>query len=200
MGDRQVTKRQEQALETKTRLYNAAIALMERKGFENITIAEISRAAGVSVGAFYHYFKSKNDLLAEIFFRADDYFSTQVAPNLIGKPAPELILEYFDHYAQFNIASGVEMVQQLFNPKIKFFVKEGRPMVLILQDLIRTGQERGEIRMDMSPEEAAWLLLTMARGVVFDWALRDGNYDLRAMMRVCIGRLVSTLTPRETSS
>ncbi len=193
MADRPLTRRQEQALETRNRIYDAAVALMERKGFDNITVAEISRAAGVSVGAFYHHFESKNDILAEIFFRADEYFSTQVAPNLGEKPTSELILEYFDHYARFNIASGVEMVQQLFNPRIKFFIKEDRPMLTILQDLIRKGQKRGEIRADMSAEEIVWFLFVMARGVVFDWALRDGGYDLRAAMRSCMERLVAVL-------
>src|SRR5512146_3299116 len=46
--------RQEKAHETKNRIYTAAIELMDRKGFENVTVADISKKAGVSVGAFYH--------------------------------------------------------------------------------------------------------------------------------------------------
>ncbi len=195
MTSKPLTRRQEQARETRNRIYNAAVELMERKGFDNITIAEISRAAGVSVGAFYHYFESKNDILAEIFRRADEYFATEVVPNLGEEPVPEQILKYFDHYARFNIASGVEMVRQLFNPKVKFFTRQDRPMLSLLRDLVRKGQERGEIRGDVSPEEVVRLLFMMARGVVFDWGLHEGSYDLEAMMRVCIGRLVSTLRP-----
>jgi len=193
MTDKPLTKRQEQALETKNRIYDAAIDLMDRKGFENITIADISEKAGVSVGAFYHYFESKNDILAEIFRQADEYFSTQVASGLKKESTPEQIVEYFDHYARFNMASGVEMTQQLFNPKIKFFIKEGRPMLTILQDLVRRGQENGEIRADANPEELARFLFVMARGVVFEWSLYDGGYDLEATMHKYIERLVSTL-------
>jgi TetR/AcrR family fatty acid metabolism transcriptional regulator len=193
MAGRPLTKRQEQALETKDRIYTAAIDLMDRKGFENITIAEISEKAGVSVGAFYHYFESKNDILAEIFHQADEYFSTQVAPGLKEKRIPEQIVEYFDHYARFNVASGVEMTQQLFNPKIKFFIQEGRPMLTILQELIHRGQEKGEIRANRSPEEIVRMLFIMARGVVFEWSLYDGSYDLEATMHGYIESLVSTL-------
>jgi AcrR family transcriptional regulator len=114
-NDKSITKRQEQALETKERIYSAAIDLMHREGFENITIADISKKAGVSVGAFYHYFTSKNDILAEIFYEVDEYFSTQVKSGLIKGSIPEKIVEYFDHYAKFNVSSGVEMTQQLFN-------------------------------------------------------------------------------------
>ncbi len=193
MAEKPLTRRQEQALETRNRIYNAAVELMERKGFDNITIAEISRAAGVSIGAFYHYFESKNDILAEIFYRADEYFSTQVAPRLGEKPVPEQILEFFDHYARFNVASGVAMVRQLFNPRVRFFAWEDRPMLALLRELIRKGQERGEIRADMSPEEMVRFLFVVARGVVFDWGLREGSYDLEAMMRRYMERIVATL-------
>jgi TetR/AcrR family fatty acid metabolism transcriptional regulator len=193
MTKRTTTKRQEQARETKNRIYTSAIELMEKEGFDNITIADISQKAGVSVGAFYHYFDSKNDILAEIFNRADEYFSTQVVNSLSQASIPEQILEYFDHYAKFNITSGVETTQQLFNPKIKFFIKEGRPMLEILQGLILEGQKENEIRRDVDAKELARYLFVMARGVVFEWSLYDGNYDLEDKMHKYMERLVSTI-------
>lgn len=190
------TKRQDQARETKNRIYTSAIELMEQKGFDNITIADISEKAGVSVGAFYHYFSSKNDILAEIFHRADEYFASQVADFLSKASTPEQIVDFFDHYARFNIASGVETTQQLFSPKIKFFIKEGRPMLEILHDLICKGQEKKEIRGDIDAKELVRYLFVMARGVVFEWSLYDGNYDLEAKMHKYIENLVSTIEAR----
>jgi len=187
------TKRQEQARETKNRIYASAIELMELEGFDNITIADISEKAGVSVGAFYHYFSSKNDILAEIFHRADEYFSTRVVNSLSQESIPKQIVEYFDHYAKFNLMSGVETTQQLFNPKIKFFIKEGRPMIEILHDLILKGQKKNEIRGDIVAEELVSYLFVMARGVVFEWSLYDGDYDLEAMMHKYMEKLVSTI-------
>jgi AcrR family transcriptional regulator len=187
------SKRQEQAQETRNRIYASAIELMERKGFENITIADISEKAGVSVGAFYHYFDSKNDILAEIFHRADEYFATQVVTSFSKASIPEQIVEYFDHYAKFNVASGVETTQQLFNPKIKFFIEEGRPMLEILQDLIHKGQGRKEIREDVDAMELVRYLFVMARGVVFEWSLYDGGYDLETTMHRYMENLVTTI-------
>lgn len=193
MAKKPLTKRQVKAVETKNRIYNAAIDLMDRKGFEKLTIVDISKKAGVSVGAFYHYFKSKNDILAEIFRKADEYFSTQVISSLNKKSIPDQIIEYFDYYAKFNVSSGVEMTQQLFNPKIKFFIKKDRPMLTILQDLIRKGQEKKEIRADIGLEELTRFLFVLARGVVFEWSLYEGRYDLEATMHKYIETLVSTL-------
>jgi len=193
MTNKSITKRQEQALETKDRIYSAAIELMDRDGFENITIADISKMAGVSVGAFYHYFTSKNDILAEIFRKADEYFSTQVIAGLKSGSVPERIIEYFDHYAKFNVRSGMELTQQLFNPKIKFFIKKDRPMLTILDDLIQEGQQKREIRADDDPEELSRFLFVMARGIVFEWSVYDGSYDLEAQMHKYMECLVSTL-------
>ena len=166
---------------------------MDRKGFENFTVADISREAGVSVGAFYHHFTSKNDILAEIFHKADEYFSTQVVASLGKKNIPEKIITYFDHYAKFNVGSGVELTRQLFNPKIKFFIIKDRPMLTILERLIQDGQENKEIRADEDPEELSRFLFVMARGIVFEWSLYDGCYDLEATMHKYITSLVSTL-------
>jgi AcrR family transcriptional regulator len=193
MGKKSITKRQSQAMVTKERIYSAAIDLMDREGFENITIADISKQAGVSVGAFYHYFISKNDLLAEIFHKVDEYFSTQVISALKRANSPEMIVEYFDYYAKFNISSGVDMTQQLFNPKIKFFIEKDRPMLTLLEDIIRQGQQKKEIRADETPQELARLLFVMARGIVFDWSVYDGGYDLEDQMHRYIECLVSTL-------
>jgi AcrR family transcriptional regulator len=195
MTEKAMTRRQAQAQETSNRIYAAAIELMDRRGFDRITIADISRKAGVSVGAFYHYFDSKDDILAEIFRRADEYFMVEVAPRLPKSGVRQQVLEFFDHYARFNILSGVEMTSELFSPKIKFFVQKGRPMQDLLVDLLRGGQERGELRPEAQPEEIAAFLFVMARGIVFDWSLHNGEYDLRAAMDAYMRDLVSVFTP-----
>jgi len=193
MENRTNTTRKEQAEETRHRIYTSAIELMEENGFGNFTIEDISKRAGVSVGAFYHYFDSKNDILADIFYRADDYFSTQVVHSLNNKNIFEQIIEYFDHYAKFNVDCGVETTQQIFNPKIKFFMEEGRPMLEMLEDLIRKGQEKNEIRRDTDAKELVKYLLVMARGIVFDWSIYDGSYDLETTMHKYMENLVSTI-------
>ena len=47
--------------------------------------------------------------------------------------------------------------------------------------------------MDEDPEELARFLFVMARGIVFEWSLYDGSYDLEATMHKYIQILVSTL-------
>ncbi len=52
--------------QTRRRLLEAAQACFGRKGFYATSIADITRRAGVSLGAFYLYFPSKMEILAEL--------------------------------------------------------------------------------------------------------------------------------------
>jgi AcrR family transcriptional regulator len=49
------------------RLISAATELFAAKGFDRVAVQEIVDRAGVTKGAMYHYFGSKDDLLHEIY-------------------------------------------------------------------------------------------------------------------------------------
>lgn len=51
------------------RLIEVARQLFAEKGFEATSVQDIVATAGVTKGAMYHYFASKDDLLAEIYAR-----------------------------------------------------------------------------------------------------------------------------------
>lgn len=51
------------------RILAAALALFAEKGFESTSVQDVVVAAGVTKGAMYHYFSSKEDLLYEIYSR-----------------------------------------------------------------------------------------------------------------------------------
>ncbi|MBP2703147.1 TetR family transcriptional regulator [Microbispora sp. RL4-1S] len=57
------------AATVRERLLAAATRLFAERGFESTSVQEIVRAAGVTKGAMYHYFDSKDDLLREIYAR-----------------------------------------------------------------------------------------------------------------------------------
>ena len=59
----QPTRRELQAQERRNQLIDTALKLFAQKGFENTTIKDISRTAGVAQGLIYHYFESKEELL-----------------------------------------------------------------------------------------------------------------------------------------
>jgi AcrR family transcriptional regulator len=49
------------------RIRGAAVRLFAERGFDATSVQEIVASAGVTKGAMYHYFRSKDDLLYEIY-------------------------------------------------------------------------------------------------------------------------------------
>lgn len=47
------------------KIYGCAVSLFARNSYENVTVHDICRASQVSVGAFYHHFKTKESILNE---------------------------------------------------------------------------------------------------------------------------------------
>jgi AcrR family transcriptional regulator len=193
MKEKKLTMRQQQAIKTKNKISKVAVELMNKNGFNNTTIEEISSKAGVSVGAFYHYYKSKEDVFLDIYKEADDYFRDEVAEQLTSESALENIVIFFKYYAIFNNERGIENTSQLYNTKNKLFIAKDRYMKTLLQEVIEKGQEKGEIRTDMSPEEVVDCLFVLVRGVVYDWCIHEGDYDLEEAMDKHVERFVVTL-------
>ena len=64
--------------ETRTRLLDAALKLMAKKGMEGVAINEITEAADVGFGSFYNYFDSKETIHAELVKHVFVGFSDQL--------------------------------------------------------------------------------------------------------------------------
>jgi AcrR family transcriptional regulator len=55
------------AITVRARISEAAVALFSEKGFDATSVQEIVERAEVTKGAMYHYYRSKDDLLYEIY-------------------------------------------------------------------------------------------------------------------------------------
>jgi TetR/AcrR family transcriptional repressor of nem operon len=60
----------EQVAEHRTQILAAAARLFRQRGFDRVTVAEVMKDAGLTHGAFYGYFPSKEALIAEAVGRA----------------------------------------------------------------------------------------------------------------------------------
>lgn len=178
MANYNSTARKKQARKTRDKIYAVAVRMMRKHGFDSVTIEDICKKAGVSVGSFYNHFTSKTDVFNEIFNQIDEHFEKDVAPNLPETGAREQILQIFRAYSRFNIEHGEDFVRQLYNTKSKNFIKTDRFLPQLLQKTLACGQENGEIIAAMTAGEISASLFTFVRGIVFDWCLHDGGYDL----------------------
>lgn len=177
-----ITKRTMQAIETRNRIYEIAIKIMQSDEFENMTVGQISETAQVSVGAFYHHCKSKYDILDEVFDRADIYFENQVVPNLAGATTVEKIVNYLCHYVEFDEQQGIDHIKALYATQSALFNKKARFMISGLNNMIQRGIQIREIQSDLNSEEITEFLFVTVRGITFNWCLRNGDFSLTERM------------------
>jgi len=183
-----MTARDRQAERTKKKIYETGIALLSTKGFEETSISEICREAGCSVGAFYHYYPSKESIIEETFQIADSDFNLWNRNRSEDCTGRAVVLEYMDAYAELVLSSGLEFSKRFYTWKNKTFIKKGRPMQNRLIELIREEILAGNLNLSVSPEEACEWLFISARGLIFHWCLYEGDLDLKERMQIVVDR------------
>jgi AcrR family transcriptional regulator len=86
---------------TQTLLQQALIDLIEERGFEALTVGELTERAMVSRAAFYRNYQDKYDLVERIFAEAMN--ALLAAINDLGKEHPAPIwMQFFEHIAQYE--------------------------------------------------------------------------------------------------
>lgn len=169
---------------TKGRIVSAAWKLFYEQGYENTTIEDIVYESETSKGSFYHYFSGKDDLLGSLSIIFDEKYEQLKDTIPEEMPACER-LTYLTHELFTMIDNGVsvEMLSRLLSAQLvthgeKHLLDRSRTYFKILTHAIRTGQERGEIREDMTVSEIVKAYAMFERALMYDWCLSGGEYSL----------------------
>jgi AcrR family transcriptional regulator len=86
---------------TQKLLREALIALIEERGFEALTIGELTERALVSRAAFYRNYQDKYDLVDQIF--AEAMSALLAAVGDLGRDHPaEIWVTFFEHIAEYE--------------------------------------------------------------------------------------------------
>ncbi len=86
---------------TQKLLREALIELIEERGFEALTIGELTERAMVSRAAFYRNYQDKYDLVEQIFEEAMSALLNAVE-DLGQEHPPEIWVTFFEHIAQYE--------------------------------------------------------------------------------------------------
>jgi len=181
MAKKLVTDRALRAIKTKKKLFHSAAKLIDKHGYNNVTIEDICKKAGVSVGAFYHYYNSKTDIIVEFFKQIDYYYEDTVEAELRGEPSSDIDI-FFRQYAKFHVDKGYEHTSMIIKIQGDFFLDRNRYMIVRLFKLVDDAKDAGVFKKGYDTELIADFLLIVARGLLFDWSLAHGEYGLVAKM------------------
>ena len=178
------------AQKTREHLLNTSLEMMQKNGYQSVTVRDICAKADVSIGTFYSYYPSKTDLFLDIYKRADDYFADTVAVKVRGDNAKDRIVDFFGYYAQLNVDTGVDLLSVLYNPENSWFTKK-RPMQSVLADIVSAGFAGKELVSEVPEEQIVDYLFTLARGCCYNWCINGGKTDLVAQTKLYISLAVA---------
>ncbi len=179
---KRLTKRQKQAIATKLKILEIAFGLFKSKGYDSVKVQDICSAADISVGAFYHHFTSKLEIINTGYEQVDallleryaskthaDY--RQMISDLMGEGG--LLLE------ELGWPFVSEVYKNLISLDNKYTLSENRPVYLELKHALKCGMDSGALEKTLSPDVLAATIMRLSRGAIFDWCLNKGTYKLK---------------------
>ena len=173
--------RKEQAQLTKKNIYEAAIALVQEKGFENVSIEDIVTRANTAKGTFYLYFKSKQDLIYHTIDMYDE-ISLQSYEKVRDLPTFEQQLVQYLCYANEEIALiGEKILNALIGMNLikerKFVIAEGRMVLEVLKKIVEKGMETGELSTEHSVKYYMEMIIIFMQGLDYYWCNAEADFD-----------------------
>jgi TetR/AcrR family transcriptional repressor of uid operon len=163
------TSRDQQRLDTKERVFEAALAEFARVGVAQTQIERIVALAGVSVGTFYRYFPGKDAVLLEL----QERLVRDVIRNFQERASRARTLRELLHaFAESVLATPSDEPLDLQREAIAVIVRtpwpvpdwRGNPLFGPLTAAFARAQEAGEIRKEHAPEKLTQLLTTCVFG------------------------------------
>lgn len=193
--------RQQKAQQTKKKLLKTALKLFEEKGFQEVTVDEIIRKANSSKGAFYTHFKSKHDIFLEKFKEIDDYYMDEIVHIIdnISLTKDKLVVFFQLQMKYIENDLGWDGVRTIYEVELNteresFFLLPDRPLYLLLKSLFKEGQESGEFRTDLTPEEMLTICLRIMRGILYDWSIHKASFSLEKEHKILFQMMLNEFT------
>lgn len=173
------TNRQKQALATKQKIFSCAVELFAQKSYENVTVQDICNMAEVSVGAFYHHFKSKENILDEgyrLFDRQSEQAWNQGHPDSALEAISFLIKKQAQSMEEMGAMAALQYFKHQLSSNEKYILNKERFFYQTIFHAVEDGTAAGALHGD--PEVITEDILGITRGLIYDWCLHEGAYAL----------------------
>jgi AcrR family transcriptional regulator len=190
--------------EKRRAILDAAVRVFARNGFHTSRVGDVAAEAGVAHGLLYHYFPSKEELLATIFrdtWRAllealrEVEESDEPAREQLRKVAAIVLRTWRREPDLVRVI--VRVVAR--GPQLAREIDEIGQAMDAIERIVARGQERGELRSDVDARLAAVILYGALDEILTGWVLGqlpDREEDVaraeRAVVDVVAGGLLGT--------
>jgi AcrR family transcriptional regulator len=171
-------------VQTRARLLDAAKQIFEENGFLEARISDIAERAGLSHGAFYHYFESKEQVFREVATALDDRLSEPMESVIFApgstSPRERVFLAIHRHLERYRdearIMGVIEEVSRYDEHVFAVRAAAGARHREEIADSIRRMQRRRLADPVLDPEIAAAALGSMVERFAEMW-LAQGQLE-----------------------
>ncbi|ACL05761.1 TetR/AcrR family transcriptional regulator [Desulfatibacillum aliphaticivorans] len=170
---------------TKQKIFETAIPMFMKKGYDNVSIDDICGKMGLTKGAFYAHYKSKDQLVVERILAADSHYREEIFPRLAAMNSVSDKLKLFCHLVfehmeilGKNVIRTAYLIQIGHNAKLSGQMTEKRELYRIVEELIQEGQARREFRENSSSTDLTQVVMHNIRGLIYNWCLPSSQFSL----------------------
>ena len=188
------SRRIRRSAELRDRLFRAALSLFAKKGYAATTVEDITEAADVGKGTFFNYFPSKEHVLMAFGEMQLGKLATIVQEAKKSDLPMQEVLRILVLRMTEEPIRNPAIVRALLQANLASVPVRGGMLRIhdrnrrLLGQLIRHGQERGEIRTDFPAEEIAQVWRQTIFGTLLFWSL-TGDHTLTERIEMSIGLL-----------
>ena len=181
-------RREQEKLERKNKIMEAALQLFSEKDFHEVTVDEIAERVSLSKGTLYLYFENKDNLFFSIITSKWNYLIELLLKVLeTERPFEEclrdyinLYLSFFDrHSSFFKIVHSEKsrLVMEHENKMREWAIEINNKILRIVGQIIENGQRQKIVR-NISPEGASVILHGMLNSYVFQRIFWGSNVTI----------------------
>ncbi|MGE5146220.1 MAG: TetR/AcrR family transcriptional regulator [Candidatus Eiseniibacteriota bacterium] len=190
---RPATKKEQRAASTE-KLLAAALRLFVSQGYRHTTVDEIALASGLTKGAVYFYFRSKDTVLMTLFDRVEAVVVEPMVARVAaaGPTARDKFVAFIHGQAQLGVERADEVLL-LVLMSLEFAGRGGaiearlraiyERMYDTVEEIIALGRKRGEFRSDLRLREQAAIIMGAHDGTFLEWYRRRSAFNGRGLTR-----------------
>ncbi|MDO0914696.1 ScbR family autoregulator-binding transcription factor [Streptomyces sp. DT2A-34] len=169
--------KQERAIQTREAIIRAAAEVFDQYGFAGASISRILRRAGVTAGALYFHFGSKEGLAKAVMNAQPDTIVPLLHSQGLQRLVDITLLWARRLQADPLLRAGVRLTGE----QDSFGLRDSSPYQewsQIMEDCLRVAQEKGELQAGVEPWEFAELVVEACTGMQMYAAAKSGRADL----------------------
>ena len=197
--------------DSKEHILITSLNLFLQKSFKEVTMKEIVDKTGLSKGAFYHYFSSKEQVFEEVINHFYTDFIITNFDDFSCKSLGEFYIDYLNEKKKRLSSSKIKDGDKniVFTSNHYFLMFDAMKMLPNFKDLrvqqqkkemkawvkiIETAKNSGEIKSKMSSEQIANLFIYSAKGLGLNCIMEDKYNDSRKRIKELWDELYNSLS------